>query len=83
MSALTDLKVGGNNLEHLPKKFGWLPELKTLWLQNNRFRSIPDQVIEIHSLETLDIRKNPLDAKIGINKERMDRLYENGCNVIF
>ena len=57
---LTDLYLGGNNLNIIPSDIGNLVNLQSLFLYDNQFISIPLEIGNLVNLTTLDIGYNQI-----------------------
>ena len=81
LSALRQLRLGGNQLTSLPAEIGQLTSLQSLFLGGNRLMSVPAEIGQLTSLRGLDIKGNQLTslpAEIGqlTSLEQLD-LHDN------
>ncbi len=78
LAHLTDLWLGYNYLEVVPKELGELKSLKRISLSNNKLTVLPNEIINLKDLELLALDNNPLK----LTQEQIKwitHLKDNGC----
>ena len=83
------LNLSNNALKSLPKHFGNLDNLTSLYLNHNRIKKLPNSFAQLKNLKELDIRDNPLQilpenlATLDntIIRKLKDLTYENEQNL--
>lgn len=60
LDKLFDIRIANTNIEQLPKGLFQLPNLKSLFLDDNKLRSLPE-TIKLPQLRSISLRKNRLE----------------------
>jgi len=81
LTKLRELFLYNNNLTEIPKEIGDLINLTNLNLYNNKLTELPEEICKLRSLQHLylfNCKNLFLSSK---QKDWIDNLKENGCNV--
>nr|XP_033797708.1 leucine-rich repeat-containing protein 20 isoform X2 [Geotrypetes seraphini] len=61
-SQLRELNLAGNCLHQLPEEAANLQHLKVIYLSRNNFQEFPKQLVDVSTLETIDLEKNQISV---------------------
>ena len=69
------LDLSRNSLQDLPRDLAWMmPELRVINLSNNRLRYIPEAVLGMRNLVSLDVSRNEIRGELSADISNLERL---------
>nr|XP_033797709.1 leucine-rich repeat-containing protein 20 isoform X3 [Geotrypetes seraphini] len=77
-SQLRELNLAGNCLHQLPEEAANLQHLKVIYLSRNNFQEFPKQLVDVSTLETIDLEKNQISGSEYVIQKLADCMKNIG-----